>query len=1427
MFSQLANMPILYRFMAGGVAAFAAVGIVYRMLGPIAAGLLMAALLVAAVVIFLYNRGLKGVRKRKASAFDKGLQADADQPARGKAESRQALAELSQRWKQATSELKQAGMNLYDLPWYLLIGEPQSGKSTTLRQSGLDFPVGTEALSGAGGTRNCDWWFTNEAVILDTAGRFTFQEKNAPDASEWSSFLKLLRKHRAACPINGVILTIPCTSLLNDSLEQREEKGRNIREKLTELQRELGVSFPVFILITKSDQILGFTEFFSRLSPTEQRQLMGWSMQGPFVQSYDAEHFHQSFADLCGRIHKWRNRLMVEDMSLTEVDKLYVFPEELQSLEEPLHDYLKIIFVKSQYLNPLFFRGYYFTSGLQQGRPVARACARMLRSAGGGEEVIEHLQKIFERSRAFFIRDFYLEKLFPERSLVVHSGKGMRHSKRVGRIAMAAGMIVLALTLTFLIWQGMRMHKGSVIIEPVAQEVHDEFMAATAGFERGEPALPAAETTADHVELATNFYNASGQTIARAPVLRPVLRDMHWLFVLQTLLRPQATGVYRELVESPPGASLEDPSIRERYASYVRLWSINPAWMEHTSGGEGGFPHAEQILWPPGLRQAGLAEATQEAFQARLGVIRDHLSESDLDFDGDRAIRLPLVPGALDPRENQAIRKEVRAIRDTFKQIDTSALERVVTQARNFKVEYGQALQAFLELPCGYADPQDDPFVAARQAAATIRSGLGQLEALLADNRDLSRSLTADRPAIEAAFDQLTWQEAAVEGGARTRLESYLEGTMDQVHEQLREQVARAEQPLREVNDVIQRSTGTLRMHPDAAVVAEGLEHFTRLCEAQNAYIQALAEQAVGTLDEVDQRVGQWRTNEARTAALSWAGARLDGSEAAAPEVTPGAVSIWGIDRIAGNLAQLVNHGDQAVQVEAMLAWTRTAAPEAMLSDGQIQAAALDREPPKGARLADLEAASRRLERIRDELVDFAEGTDGGAKITCPVSQERLEAAIEALEAVEADNRKQFVAYWTHAYRNWRPADWIREAETWEGFKRLGVMRDQELAQRIRTHLRRLWDHVREAEDHGIRFGTEMRGILTDVEQFVAPNSTLDRNANRFAETVQHLPSDLIQASLQLQQAGLDGIPRRTKLESIGIESASLNGKFRAYPRKALALLLEDAYRQFEDRLYAFLTDWRQQLAGRCPFKVDSGRILQEDETLIIPQADVGLVRDFFFGSDSLPFFLDKYGGLYEQWSEQPENATVAQFIRECLDLRAFLFGEDADGAYREFSITATYKGFEGKEAQDLREISERLDIYVPVIEPEPAVHVLWRSQRPGRSVAFSWRPADHFEERSDPGRTASASIQRDFVFQSMLERGARPNKARRVISGDFSVLAYVATRSGDPRLDRVLWPVTFTVRPRGVAGEYKINFDFVFERRLPTWPDWAVIGDR
>ena len=169
------------------------------------------------------------------------------------------------------------------MPWYIIIGPPGSGKTTALVNSSLDFPLaeqfGKGALQGVGGTRNCDWWFTNDAVLIDTAGRYTTQDSHkVVDSSAWESFLKLLKKHRRRRPINGAIVSISIQDLLLQTEEERVQHAKIIRTRIDELMQKLEIRFPVYLIFTKTDLVSGFTEYFEDLSKEDREQVWGISL---------------------------------------------------------------------------------------------------------------------------------------------------------------------------------------------------------------------------------------------------------------------------------------------------------------------------------------------------------------------------------------------------------------------------------------------------------------------------------------------------------------------------------------------------------------------------------------------------------------------------------------------------------------------------------------------------------------------------------------------------------------------------------------------------------------------------------------------------------------------------------------------------------------------------------------------------------------------------------------------------------------------------------------------------------------------------------------------------------------------------------------------------------------------------------------------
>ena len=246
----------------------------------------------------LYGMGASFSNVRYAKN-NRALQAELTETpkAKAKAAGEEEAAELGGRLKEALDLLKKTKLRrtwgsgwLYELPWYIFIGPPGSGKTTALTNSGLNFPLaaqlGKNAIRGVGGTRSCDWWFTDDAVLIDTAGRYTTQDSDAEaDAGAWSGFLKLLKKYRKRQPVNGAIIAIGVADLLSASEAQRMEHARAIRTRLAELYNELGVRFPVYVLFTKADLIAGFIEFFDDLGREGREQV--WGMTFPLAKQAD------------------------------------------------------------------------------------------------------------------------------------------------------------------------------------------------------------------------------------------------------------------------------------------------------------------------------------------------------------------------------------------------------------------------------------------------------------------------------------------------------------------------------------------------------------------------------------------------------------------------------------------------------------------------------------------------------------------------------------------------------------------------------------------------------------------------------------------------------------------------------------------------------------------------------------------------------------------------------------------------------------------------------------------------------------------------------------------------------------------------------------------------------------------------------------
>jgi len=374
------------------------------------------------VVVFW---GLKGLlRAFKAERASVGLvkqvvKQEDPSNARASADARQ----LQQRFEEAVMALqksKGARVNLYDLPWYIIIGPPGSGKTTAIVNSGLHFPLtqkfGKEALRGVGGTRNCDWWFTDQAILLDTAGRYTTQDSDrASDSGGWHAFLGLLQKYRKRRPINGVLVAISLADLTTQSESERAEHVAAIRARLEEIDSQLKITLPIYLILTKCDLVAGFSEFFDDLSQDGRSQI--WGVTFPLETSRAGTSAQQFAHELDKLIERLNARTLTRVEAERDVHRralIFGFPNQMAGARRALSEFVTQICEGSPFEQRALLRGVYFTSGTQEGMPIDRMLGALARTFGLGVKAVNAQGN---RGRAYFIQRLLTDVIFRESGL--------------------------------------------------------------------------------------------------------------------------------------------------------------------------------------------------------------------------------------------------------------------------------------------------------------------------------------------------------------------------------------------------------------------------------------------------------------------------------------------------------------------------------------------------------------------------------------------------------------------------------------------------------------------------------------------------------------------------------------------------------------------------------------------------------------------------------------------------------------------------------------------------------------------------------------------------------------------------------------------------------------------------------------------------
>ena len=795
-------------------------------IGKVAGFFIAGVVAITAAVGVLVQWVLRRFRSRSALEMARGMLSIPSPPV---SEAHASVQDLSRGFRQALDKLGNApdlGPDyLYRVPWYLIAGEPASGKTTTIRYSNLEL-IG-DKQQGVGGTLNCDWWFTNHGIILDTAGRYVYAEEGAPDRKEWESFLGLLRRYRPRQPLNGVIVVIPVVRtkgsvdlplLLPPAEAERDPEladratrdAEKLYEKISQLPLKLGVRFPIYILVTKCDKIPGFQEFFTQALMEYQTQLLGWS--NPDVEaSYTTGMVDKAFEGLDRNLERARLEVLAREMPLSSPDETFIFPEEFRRMKEPLRRYMDVLFKKNIFQESLLFRGIYFTSGIQdkkpldgllgqtaglvQAAPAAASTSAAPPRAQLGEESIFPGRRIEEplyESKPYFIRDFYSEKVFPEAALVRPTRARYQQAKKMTSILRAATLVIGIGGLAAFSIYAATILNGSRALTTAVTPLRDTLREVDADKEKWRGLdLTATHATAvsGAVDAARTFDHAVLRWLSIDLPTQRIRRDAFdaldsmLLHVLADRFVQQFPGKVRGTLlkgSAELSGQAPSPSQTDLVKTLLASWKASADDYQKVLQGNGATGRDRvQTLWLLATEDKPIAmPPALENFLAR------HLDAPEID---ERLRALPPLEKSLPPIREQIVRKlgeldiavklPVEAVIDALRNMASQV--RILTNEKAPFEDRRKALDSMVathsRLPKDLLEPKTQPLPVEIRFAREFAERAKEMERILIDGTPLTKA-----PSVASGFvNQAVEGVASISGRIFKKDETALKASDD------------------------------------------------------------------------------------------------------------------------------------------------------------------------------------------------------------------------------------------------------------------------------------------------------------------------------------------------------------------------------------------------------------------------------------------------------------------------------------------------------------------------------------------------------------------------------------------------------------------------------------------------------------------------
>ncbi|MDF2867364.1 MAG: hypothetical protein K0S11_834 [Gammaproteobacteria bacterium] len=253
--------------------------------------------------------------------------------------------------------------SLSNLPWYILLGPTQVGKTSLLAHSEQEFILAKKShrlnLHSISPTQYCDWWATQEAVYADLSGQFTKGQQNPADHpttlhdSLWREIIRLFANYQRQNKQVGVIVVISASALTGHR-DELLNLAAAIHNQLLSLKSSFKKAFPIYLIINRLDSLSGFSDFFYDLSREERSQAWGFTCH-----TKDLSFVETQFDQLLRKLNEQLLFRLQQQSQLSQRAKIHDFPMEMANLKPRLLDFMQQALPEKK---GLAWHSVYFTS---------------------------------------------------------------------------------------------------------------------------------------------------------------------------------------------------------------------------------------------------------------------------------------------------------------------------------------------------------------------------------------------------------------------------------------------------------------------------------------------------------------------------------------------------------------------------------------------------------------------------------------------------------------------------------------------------------------------------------------------------------------------------------------------------------------------------------------------------------------------------------------------------------------------------------------------------------------------------------------------------------------------------------------------------------------------------------------------------------